>query len=126
MTMAVEPAPQRETQPIFRAAAVDRLSAPERLDIAAAIVRPGSWLVVAACLLFVAAAAVAGVLIEVPSKVHGNGILLVARGAHGTFDLKLANNTVTAPINVGGSARQGIRVDAGKLATRRPDDQMTR
>src|SRR6185369_11334587 len=51
------------------------------------------------------------------SQTDGNGILLVARSAHGTFDLKLANNTVGAPINVGGSLRQGIRVDAGNLST---------
>jgi HYR domain/Bacterial Ig domain len=51
------------------------------------------------------------------SQTDGNGMLLVSRGTHGQMDLKVANNTVAAPINVGGAARQGIRVDAGNSST---------
>ncbi|HKC41325.1 MAG TPA: hypothetical protein VKC15_17410, partial [Gemmatimonadales bacterium] len=53
----------------------------------------------------------------------GNAILLVGRGtsagnlAGNSFKLKLTNNTVTAPVNAGGTARQGIRVDAGNAAS---------
>ncbi len=43
----------------------------------------------------------------------GNGILLVSRGTSGTARLKVQNNSVAAPINVGGFASYGIRVDAG-------------
>lgn len=77
---ATDAAPTGTTQPLFRAAAVDRLSAPERLDIAAAIVKPASWLIIASCLLLLVAALIAGIFISVPSKVHGNGILLDAAG----------------------------------------------
>jgi len=51
------------------------------------------------------------------SGTDGNGILLVGRGTTGVFDLKIANNNVGAAVNVGGTARQGIRVDAGNAAS---------
>jgi hypothetical protein len=55
---------------------------------------------------------------NVITDVNGNGILLVGRGATGTLKLKIANNNVQAPNNTpGGSARQGIRVDAGNAAS---------
>lgn len=47
------------------------------------------------------------------SQTDGNGILLVNRATNGTMDLKITGNTVAAPINAGGTARQGIRVDSG-------------
>lgn len=51
------------------------------------------------------------------SQTDGNGILLVARGATGTAKFKVTNNVVGAPINLGGTARQGIRIDAGNNAS---------
>ena len=60
---------------------------------------------------------------NVISGTDGNGILLVGRGTSaGTFPspsakLKIANNTVAMPVNAGGSARQGIRVDAGNASS---------
>jgi hypothetical protein len=48
----------------------------------------------------------------------GNGILLVGRSTSGVAKIKIANNNVAAPINVpGGSARPGIRVDAGNSSS---------
>ena len=47
------------------------------------------------------------------SQTDGNGILLVGRATNGVATFTVQNNTVAAPINVGGSLRQGIRVDAG-------------
>jgi len=47
------------------------------------------------------------------TDVDGNGILLVGRVTSGIAKLKITGNNVAAPINAGGSARQGIRVDAG-------------
>ncbi|MCU1441719.1 MAG: hypothetical protein JWP85_2716, partial [Rhodoglobus sp.] len=47
------------------------------------------------------------------SGTDGNGMLLVGRGVSGQFYLKVANNTVGAPVNAGGTSREGIRVDAG-------------
>jgi hypothetical protein len=47
------------------------------------------------------------------SGTDGNGILLVGRATSGTANLKIASNSVQAPVNATGSAREGIRVDAG-------------
>jgi hypothetical protein len=47
------------------------------------------------------------------SGTDGNGILLASRGGTGTARLKVADNTAAAPVNAGGVAAQGIRVDAG-------------
>jgi hypothetical protein len=47
----------------------------------------------------------------------GNGILLVGRGTSGIAKLKIANNSVAAPINAGGFAAAGIRVDAGNSSS---------
>jgi large repetitive protein len=43
----------------------------------------------------------------------GNGILLVGRGGSGTANIKITNNTVTAPLS---GVRPGIRVDSGNSA----------
>jgi len=51
------------------------------------------------------------------SGTDGNGILLVGRGTSGFADMKIANNNVGAPVNAGGTAREGIRVDAGNAAS---------
>ncbi|TPJ79051.1 right-handed parallel beta-helix repeat-containing protein [Mesorhizobium sp. B2-6-2] len=51
------------------------------------------------------------------SGTDGNGILMVSRGSTGILDLKIANNNVGAPVNVGGTAREGIRVDAGNATS---------
>ncbi|HEV7474907.1 MAG TPA: DUF4214 domain-containing protein [Pyrinomonadaceae bacterium] len=47
----------------------------------------------------------------------GNGILLVGRGTSGFANMKITNNTVGTPTNVGGTARESIRVDAGNAAS---------
>jgi hypothetical protein len=47
----------------------------------------------------------------------GNGILLVGRGTSGQAYLKIQNNNVAAPIDVGGTPRPGIRVDAGNATS---------
>jgi len=44
------------------------------------------------------------------SNTDGNGILTVARGATGTLNAKIQNNTVAAPLS---GVREGIRIDAG-------------
>jgi hypothetical protein len=51
------------------------------------------------------------------SGTDGNGILLVSRGTSGTAKLKIADNNVSAPVNAGGVAAEGIRVDAGNAAS---------
>jgi large repetitive protein len=50
------------------------------------------------------------------SGTDGNGILLVGRGTSGTARFKIADNNVSAPVNAGGFAAEGIRVDAGNAS----------
>jgi hypothetical protein len=51
------------------------------------------------------------------SGTDGNGILLVGRGTTGIARFKIANNNVGTPVNAGGTAREGIRVDAGNASS---------
>jgi Bacterial Ig domain/Carboxypeptidase regulatory-like domain len=48
------------------------------------------------------------------SATDGNGILAVARGATGTLDVKIQNNTVGTPLS---GVHEGIRVDAGNASS---------
>lgn len=56
------------------------MASPERLQLAACIVRPSSWLLLLAAALAVVAAISASVLIRVPVRVHANGMLLSQPG----------------------------------------------
>lgn len=65
-----------ENNPLFRKAAMDKLSSPERLDVAMEVTSPKGWIA-----LFTVAAMLAGVLVwswfgSMPSKVDGQGILI--------------------------------------------------
>jgi hypothetical protein len=51
------------------------------------------------------------------SNTDGNGMLFVGRGVSGVLYLKIAGNTIGAPVNSGGTVRQGIRVDAGNASS---------
>src|SRR5262249_45304682 len=57
------------------------------------------------------------------SGTDGNGVLLVGRGTSAgdlnghSLKLKIAGNNVGASVNTGGSAREGIRVDAGNASS---------
>lgn len=63
-------------QTLFRDAALDRMASPERLQLAPRIVRPSWWLLLIAAALAICAALWASVLIDVPVRVHGRGMLL--------------------------------------------------
>ncbi len=65
-----------ENNPLFRKAAMDKLSSPERLDVAMEVTSPKGWIA-----LTTVAAMLAGVLVwswfgSMPSKVDGQGILI--------------------------------------------------
>jgi HlyD family secretion protein len=73
--------PPASTRPsVFREQALARISSPERLDMAAAVVRPASWMLIVVCALVVAGAIIGGIYIDVPLKVKGDGILLSVAG----------------------------------------------
>ncbi len=54
---------------------------------------------------------------NVITDTNGNGILLVGRGTSGIAKMKITGNNVEAPNNDGGSARDGIRLDAGNASS---------
>lgn len=91
---------------IFRAAAIERMSTPERLDMAAGIVRPAAWMILAAGLIVVATVVVASIMIDIPIKVEANGMLLNIAGvkevvAPGSGQLKSVSSRVGARVRAG-------------------------
>jgi HlyD family secretion protein len=66
--------------PLFRAAALEKLASPERLDLAATVVRPTTWLLIVTALLLTLVAVAASITIRVPVKVSAEGILLSPEG----------------------------------------------
>jgi HlyD family secretion protein len=61
---------------IFRAAALERLNSPERLDQRIAVIPPGMRLLAAATTVIVVAALAWGVFGSIPTRVVGRGVLL--------------------------------------------------
>jgi HlyD family secretion protein len=103
-----------EQNPLFRKSAVDKLSSPERLDVAMAVTSPKGWLA-----LLTIAAGLAGVIAwsilgSVPRRVDGEGILIGGGGlreirATGTGVLEkfsLAVNGTVKPDQMVGEIRQ--------------------
>jgi HlyD family secretion protein len=66
--------------PIFRQAALDRLSSPEQLDQMMQVTTPKSWLALTACCILVLTALAWGIWGSIPSKVRGHGILMKEGG----------------------------------------------
>jgi len=65
---------------LFRTAAIERLSTPDRLDQPVRITPVWAWLAIVALLVLTAAGAVASVVIIVPEKVQGDGIVISSTG----------------------------------------------
>jgi HlyD family secretion protein len=69
-----------EPRQIFRAAALKRLSSPERLNELVKVTSPKSWLAIAAIWGLLIAALIWGIFGEIPKKVHGGGIIIQSGG----------------------------------------------
>lgn len=113
-----------ENNPLFRKAAMDKLSSPERLDVAMEVTSPKGWIA-----LLTVAAMLAGVLVwswfgSMPSKVDGQGILIsggtlqeiraTGSGTIAKFDVRV-NDLVKAD-QVIGEIRQVDSAENVKLA----------
>lgn len=68
------------TAPLFRPAALERLSTPEQLDQAIRVTSPSGWIGLLTVLVLIVAALIWGILGTVPIKVAGRGILLAPAG----------------------------------------------
>lgn len=104
-------APGTTETPLFRAAALDKLASPERLDLAAAVVRPTAWLLLLTALLFVGVAVVGSIAIRVPVKVAGEGILLSPEGVREVTSL--STGQVERLL-----VRLGQRIEEGQVVAR--------
>lgn len=69
------------SKPIFRQAALDRLSSPEQLDRVLTVARPGDWLAFGALAAITVAVLIWSVAGRVSTRVSGNGILVAEGGA---------------------------------------------
>jgi HlyD family secretion protein len=68
------------SQPIFRAAALERAASPEQLDHLVAITRPMDWMLAIVVFLALATAIAWGVLGRIPTRTPGEGILISGGG----------------------------------------------
>ncbi len=81
MSATTEPTPATPPGPgLFRSAALDRMASPDQLNMAAAIVRPGAWLLLMVGAIMLVTGIVASVFITVPVKINAEGILLSPAG----------------------------------------------
>ena len=87
-------------KPLFRAAALERLSSPEQLDQLVHVTRPMSWLALLALSLVLFAALIWGLTGSLPVQVSGQGILLSADGFH-TLVSPATGQVVDVAFNVG-------------------------
>lgn len=74
--LAVVKNPMFEQRPIFRKAALDRLSSPEELDELMQITTPRAWLALAGIGVLLLAGFFWAILDRMPSTVHGEGLLI--------------------------------------------------
>lgn len=65
-----------EKKPIFRAAALEKLSSPEQLDTLMQVTAPAGWLALSAVGLMLGVAVLWGIFGSIPNKVQGEGILI--------------------------------------------------
>lgn len=70
---------------IYRQAAIDQMSSPDRLDEAPAITKPPDWLLLLGLLIVLAVAAVWGQRGRIPLKVDGQGVIVLSGGVVNVF-----------------------------------------
>jgi len=96
---------------IFRSAAIERLSTPDRLDQPLRITTPLGWLALTALMALVVAGCVASVVILVPVKVPGEGIIISPPGIR---DVPFASSGRLAEVLV----HTGAHVTRGEVVAR--------
>jgi len=104
---------------LFRSAAVERLGTPDRLDEPIRVTVPSAWLALVALLVLVVVGGVAGVLVVVPVKVRGEGIIISAAGV---LDVPFAATGRVAGIAV----QSGAYVERGTVVARLDQPELRR
>ncbi len=95
-------------KPIFRQAALERLSSPEQLDQLVRVTQPMGWLALLALSLVILSALVWGILGRLPVQVAGSGILISKGGIH-----DLVSPASGQVVDLYGQA--GDRIEAGQV-----------
>src|ERR1700738_5169364 len=96
-----------ESDKIFRAAAVERLSSPEQLDQLIEITRPADWAAALAVGLAVVAVATWSVVGRIPTRVAGAGILISDSGRVVDAVSAVAGRLASVEVAIGDKVVQG-------------------
>lgn len=102
---------QQKSSDIFRKAALERLSSPDRLDELMQVTTPQAWLLLVVIVGLLAGAILWSVLARVPTTVQGDGILrITAVGSDDGQDTEATQDSIEAVIFVSLVDAQGIEV----------------
>jgi HlyD family secretion protein len=96
-----------ESDKIFRAAAVERLSSPEQLDQLIEVTRPADWAAALAIGLAVVAVETWSVVGRVPTRVAGEGILVSDSGRVVDAVSAVAGRLASVEVSIGDKVTQG-------------------
>jgi len=99
------------TESIFREAAVERLSTPDRLDQGLSIVGHASWVMLSALAALVVGGLIWSIVLAVPVTVRGQGILLTPGGVLDVTS-ESPGRVISFSVNV------GDRIEAGSVVAR--------
>ncbi len=94
-------------QGLFRAAALERLSSPDRLDRLVTITTPRSWLALAALCIVIFSATVWSIFGRLPTRVEGHGILIELGGSVYDAMASAAGNIVAVKVTPGSAVEKG-------------------
>jgi len=95
------------SRPLFRKAALDRLSSPDQLDRLIAITLPLDWLALIALGLLCAAAVLWSVLGDIPTRIPGRGILVSQGGGVIDATTNAPGTLITLHVRPGDHLRKG-------------------
>ncbi len=94
-------------QELFRKAALENLSMPERLDAGMQITRPRAWIALATILLLLVAAVAWSIAGSLPASVEGQGIIIREGGTFNIVSFGTGVITEMADLKLGEPVRRG-------------------
>src|SRR5262245_20086812 len=97
---------------IFREAALERLSTPDRLDQGLAIVNSAGWVALAALIALIVGGSIWAITIHVPITVSGQGILLTPGGL---LEVASASRGRITGINVNAGEEVKVGMDVAEV-----------
>lgn len=95
--------------PLFRKAALDRLSSPEQLDVMVRITSPAGWVALLAILGLLVLAVLWGIFGSIPTKVVGSAILIKTGGVY-EVAARSSGLITDVSVKVGDTVRRGQKI----------------